>query len=159
MHNPGAGEGAFNKEDLLALLDRNGYQCNYASTKKDGWDKIDEDIDLLIIAGGDGTVRKVVQKMLERKMIQKKIPLAVLPLGTANNIGNTFYSTLDSEAVISTWAKDCRQQVDIGKIEGLKKDMFFMEGFGIGVFPRLMKEMKRQDERHDQNPEEELRSE
>jgi diacylglycerol kinase family enzyme len=36
--------------------------------------------------------------------------------------------------------------------------MFFMEGFGVGIFPRMMKEMQRQDERHEENPEAELKS-
>jgi diacylglycerol kinase (ATP) len=157
LHNPGAGEGAFTKEKLLELLELNGYKCSYSSTKQKGWDKIDEEAELLIIAGGDGTVRKVMQKLLERKMIEKKFPLAVLPLGTANNIGNTLYSSLETEHVVKSWAKDNKRKVDIGRIEGLNKDMFFMEGFGIGVFPRLMKEMKRQDERHFEDPKAELK--
>jgi diacylglycerol kinase family enzyme len=158
LHNPGAGEGAYTKEALIELLEKYGYKCNYASTKEDGWDTIDEDAELVIIAGGDGTVRKVMQKLLERKMIEKKFPLAVLPMGTANNIGNTFYSSLESETVIKSWAQGNRKKVDIGRIEGLKKDMFFMEGFGIGVFPRLMKEMKRQEERHEKDPQAELKT-
>ena len=158
LHNPGAGEGAYTKEELTELLERYGYKCNYASTKEDGWDTIDEDAELVIIAGGDGTVRKVMQKLLERKMKEKKFPLAVLPMGTANNIGNTFYSSLDAETVVKSWAQGNRKKVDIGRIEGLKKDMFFMEGFGIGVFPRLMKEMKRQEERHEKDPQAELKT-
>ena len=55
LHNPGAGEGAYTKEELTKLLERYGYKCNYASTKEDGWDTIDEGAEVVIIAGGDGT--------------------------------------------------------------------------------------------------------
>src|SRR5690348_12883473 len=90
LHNPNAGDEEHNKKELRSLLKGNGWECRYFSTKEKKWKNFDTDSDLLAIAGGDGTVRKAIKSLLERKKEIKKLPpIALIPLGTANNIGNT----------------------------------------------------------------------
>ena len=50
------------------------------------------------------------------------------------------------------------RSIDIGRLRGLDDESFFMEGIGVGVFPKLMKEMKEQEDREENGPQEELRS-
>ncbi|HEY0741190.1 MAG TPA: diacylglycerol kinase family protein [Chryseosolibacter sp.] len=154
LHNPKAGGGEYTHKKLARLVNRAGYDCSYSSTKKEGWDKIRRDeADIVVVAGGDGTVRKVAKVVLE-----KKIPIALLPLGTANNIANTLGISGKPEEVIETWENSILKPFDVGRIYGLKKEAgFFLEGIGYGVFPRLMKEMKKKKDELSDSPEENLR--
>lgn len=142
LHNPKAGEGEFTGKKLIRLIEASGLKCSYSSTKKRGWEKIEPaDTDLIILAGGDGTVRKVAGELLD-----KKLPIGLIPLGTANNIAKTLGITGTVSEIIEAWNHRNIKKYDIGRIYGLKKSGFFLEGFGYGVFPRLMKEMKNKTE-------------
>jgi diacylglycerol kinase (ATP) len=154
LHNPKAGEGEYTHKKLARLVNRAGYDCSYSSTKKEGWDKIkSSESDIIVVAGGDGTVRKVARVVLD-----KQIPLALVPLGTANNIAKTLGITGRPEEVIQTWENGILKPFDVGRIYGLKKEPgFFLEGIGYGVFPRLMKEMKKKKDELSDSPEENLR--
>ena len=144
IHNPKAGNGALNNKQLIRLLKKEGYDVTYADSKKGGWDNWDEDDDIIIVAGGDGTVRKVTKKLLQRQLIDKRFPIAVLPLGTANNIASTFYAEKDVKTVIAQWELQHKRPIDIARVRGIKKENFFIEGLGAGVFPELMKAMSLQ---------------
>ncbi|MCD6064555.1 MAG: diacylglycerol kinase, partial [Flavipsychrobacter sp.] len=146
LHNPKAGDGEHSKEDLVAMIEEQGYKCLYASTKEKGWNEIEPDVDFLVVAGGDGTVRKVATELLGRKVIDRNYPIAVLPMGTANNIGRTFGFGTD-EAAVASWSAENIQKIDVGKVHGLEEDIFFLEGFGFGLFPNLMKEMKKRGDK------------
>lgn len=146
VHNPTAGEGEHTADELLALIEKAGYTCSYSSTKDEGWDKLKEDMDLVIVAGGDGTVRKIAGRLLHRKRIDKSFPIALLPYGTANNIATTLKLTESPDEIISRWDLKNRKAFDIGKIYGLKKASFFLESFGFGVFPELIDTMRKHDD-------------
>jgi diacylglycerol kinase (ATP) len=154
LHNPKAGEGEYTHKKLARLINRAGYDCSYSSTKKEGWEKIKPAAsDMIVIAGGDGTVRKVARVVLDKNM-----PLAVLPLGTANNIAKTLGIQGKPEEVIDTWENGVLKPFDVGRIYGLKKQAgFFLDGIGYGVFPRLMKEMKKKKADLPESPEENLK--
>lgn len=143
LHNPKAGEGEFTRKRLIKLLQASGFDCSYSSTKKKGWEKIEAaEADLIVLAGGDGTVRKVAGELLD-----KKLPIGLIPLGTANNIAKTLGISGSPQEIIESWHQRHIKKYDVGRIYGLKKAGFFLEGFGYGVFPRLMKEMEqRKDE-------------
>lgn len=44
-----------------------------------------EDFDLIVVAGGDGTVNEVVKGLI---MANSKIPVAILAAGTVNDFAN-----------------------------------------------------------------------
>ncbi|WP_439558729.1 diacylglycerol/lipid kinase family protein [Dyadobacter sp.] len=88
FHNPKAGDQAHSKKELVALIERHGYECRYYSTKKKGYKNFKKDTDLIVAAGGDGTVGKVLKRLKTRKLANK-IPVVVFPLGTANNISKS----------------------------------------------------------------------
>jgi diacylglycerol kinase (ATP) len=57
------------------------FDVRYVSVKQDDIEQaLDKKTDLIVIAGGDGTITEVTTKLPDRS-----IPVAVLPLGTANN--------------------------------------------------------------------------
>lgn len=146
IHNPDAGDESHSKKKLIKAIESEEFDCIYTSSKsKNLLRKIEKEVDFLIVAGGDGTVRTVVQKILERSLLDKRYPIAVLPMGTANNISSSLGLQTDQKTIISSWAKRNLRQLDIGKIEDFEPANFFLEGMGFGVFPRLIKDMKEVD--------------
>src|SRR5689334_5300318 len=102
LHNPTAGNEDHSKEELISLLEENGYDCRYSSMKKD-WKRLDEQVDFIVAAGGDGTIRKITKELLERKLSEKIWPIAPLPLGTANNVAQTLGINGSTEDIIRSW--------------------------------------------------------
>jgi len=147
IHNPGAGAEKYTKEQLVSKIETLGYECRYSSTKKKGWKDIDPETDFIIIAGGDGTIRKVIKKLLDRKILRKRFPLALLPLGTANNISKTFGISGEPEELAKSWKKERIKGIDVGFIDGLNEPNFFIEGLGYGIFPVLMETMRKKDDK------------
>lgn len=146
LHNPSAGDEAHSKEHLITQIEAAGFRCRYNSTKAPGWKDLDDEAGLYAVAGGDGTVRKAVRQLLKKGKGAGDIPLAVLALGTANNIAKTFHLTSETEKEVQRWKEGKTKKVDVGKVENVPGVDFFLEGFGFGIFPMLMKEMKKKDE-------------
>ena len=86
IHNPGAGDDRQpTGRQIEVLMKEAGYKVRYQSTKEKGWTKVlKKEADFVVVAGGDGTVSKVA-----RRLIGTGVPIAVLPVGTANNISRT----------------------------------------------------------------------
>src|SRR5688572_11098666 len=104
LHNPEAGEGETTRRELIKQIEAGGFKCSYSSTKQFRWENIEtDDIDFLILAGGDGTVRKVADELLDRKVTDKNLPLGLLPLGTANNIAKTLELSDSAAKIIDGW--------------------------------------------------------
>ena len=155
LHNPEAGNEAYTKKELKSKIKAEGFKSSYSSTKKKGWGKIDSKTDFIIVAGGDGTVGKVAIKLLDKKL-NKKHRIALLPLGTANNIAKTLGITAEAKEVIQSWHDKKLKKFDVGRIRNLPSAKFFLESFGYGVFPLLMQEMKHLDEKLMNTPEKKL---
>ena len=85
VHNPTAGSGSHRAEALTSLLKEAGYSVTACSTKECVYkEALKEQADLVLIAGGDGAVGRVI-----RCLPHYNTPVAILPLGTANNIART----------------------------------------------------------------------
>ncbi len=143
LHNPGAGDEHTGKEKLEALINGQGFECRYSSTKKEGWETIDGETDIIAVAGGDGTVRKAAQVLLQRRILDKKFPLGILPMGTANNVAQTLGITGDEDQLLKSWHNNNRISMDAGRLWGVEGEEFFIESFGYGIFPQLIKDMTR----------------
>lgn len=145
IHNPNAGNGAYSKSELISIIESAGYQCDYSSSKKDGWKEIDPDTDMIIVAGGDGTVRKLAKAFLKDEKMNSNIPVGLLNLGTANNLIRTLRIKGEPGELIEGYKKERFRKFDAGIIKGLPDPAFFLESCGIGIFPQLMEEMRKTD--------------
>jgi diacylglycerol kinase family enzyme len=148
LHNPGAGDGEHSMKDLAEIIKSAGFECSYSSTK--AWPKPTikpDELDFLVLAGGDGTVRKIAKELLD-----ENLPIGLLPMGTANNIAKTLGLCGEIDQIIHSWKKRNIKSFDVGRIHGLPKDKFFLEGFGFGVFPVLMVEMEKQGKESIEDP-------
>lgn len=156
IHNPTAGDEDHDKEKLIESIKSQGYQCRYSSTKEKDWESIEKDTDLIVIAGGDGTVRNVIKEILKRDVLDKDIPLALLPMGTANNFAKTLGLPGNPKKIIKSLGSAKLKAIDVGRIYNINETNFFIESFGFGIFPYLMQVMKKEDKEYD-SPEEELK--
>lgn len=135
IHNPGAGKQAKDEADLKKLLKRAGHQVRYQSSKEAGWKKVlKKPADLIVVAGGDGTVGRVV-----RRMPGIDVPVALLPSGTANNIARSL-GQLERpfEELVRGWENARQLRLDVGVAEGPWGERYFVEGVGAGVFAELL---------------------
>lgn len=158
LHNPGAGDEEHSAEELSRLVCHQGFECVALSVKDKEWKDFDFDMDFLIIAGGDGTVRKVAKKLLKRKLIDKIWPIGLLPYGTANNIAKSLELDKATEAIIQSWQHRQIQKFDVGRIENLEDAELFLESLGYGVFPYLMTQIKERDVPENETPEEKIKA-
>ena len=136
LHNPGAGsQGEGDARRLQKLLEDAGYRVRYQSSKDDDWKEVLESAaDLVVVAGGDGTVARAAKRMVGRGT-----PLALLPSGTANNIARSL-GLLERpfEELVRGWQGARRVKLDIGTAAGPWGERHFIEGVGAGLFARLL---------------------
>jgi diacylglycerol kinase family enzyme len=129
MHNPGAGRGEHEADELMVLLAKAGHEATYQSTKEPDCEKVlARPADVVLAAGGDGTVGKAAQQLIGRH-----IPLSILPLGTANNLARTLGFQGSSIELISNLERGWRQSIDVGLAKGPWGERRFLEGAGAGL--------------------------
>ena len=130
LHNPGAGDACPDKEELLTRFEAAGFSPVYQSTKDKGYkDALRKKWDLVILAGGDGTVIRAARSLRDRS-----IPLAILPLGTANNIASVL-DLLDRDigTIVAGLGDAPRKRLDIGLARGPWGKRRFLEAVGFGT--------------------------
>ena len=143
MHNPTAGNGRHSSDALLALLVEAGHDAAYQSAKAKGFAAaLEEPAELVVVAGGDGTVGKVAKRLSGRGT-----PIAILPLGTANNVATSLGVSGSPRELIAGWPAARRRRVRLGVVRGPWGERRFLEGVGLGLFAwtiRRMRARKRQ---------------
>ncbi|HTF81621.1 MAG TPA: diacylglycerol kinase family protein [Cytophagales bacterium] len=155
VHNPTAGKEKETKEDLIAMIQSYGFECDYYSSKEDEYKKLDPKYDFIIVAGGDGTIRKMVKIMSDQKKL-REIPLAILPLGTANNISKTLGIKGKIDQIIQNWHHATLKKLDLGIVTSDPVNSIIIEGMGFGMFPSLIKEMKKRNNEKELSPEKQI---
>ena len=154
LHNPEAGGGEHSGRELIRLIEQAGHSVAYQSTKEPEWSKVLEPPDdFVVAAGGDGTVDKVAFELAGHD-----VPLAILPLGTANNMARALNLAADPRELIAAWPEARRQPLDLGHVRGAAAagghELRFLETAGVGLFARWMQAS--QDLPSDDNPQQKL---
>jgi diacylglycerol kinase (ATP) len=128
VHNPTAGSGRPTGEALLAILDEAGFSTNYCSSKQDDFkDALGQPADIVIAAGGDGTVAKVARNLRDRATL-----VGILPLGTANNVARCLGITGDAERLAARLRGAPVKRLDVGSAAGPWGKRHFLESVGWG---------------------------
>jgi diacylglycerol kinase (ATP) len=136
IHNPNAGDDEQPcGDDLLGLIRGVGHTATYQSSRAENWHSaLETPCDVVAVAGGDGMVGKVAKHLIDRH-----VPIAVLPMGTANNIAKTLgLSDRPLEQLIAGWSAAPRVNFDVGVASGPWDAKYFIEGVGIGLFTETM---------------------
>jgi diacylglycerol kinase family enzyme len=140
VHNPGAGDDRQPDCDQLeALIQVAGYKVRYQSTREKGWSRVlEKSADLVAVAGGDGTVGKVA-----RRMVGSRVPIAVLPMGTANNVSRTLgIAEMPIFQLIRGWKAAHPVKFDACIATGPWGERYFIEGLGTGLLTCSIPEVK-----------------
>jgi diacylglycerol kinase (ATP) len=129
-----AGRFRLSTERILELLAAVGYDAEHVPTESEAelTAALRDPGELVIAAGGDGTVRGVALALAERP--GPSVPLAIIPLGTANNIARTLALTDTAEALIRSLATPQRRPFDLGCVRAPWGASWFLEAFGFGLF-------------------------
>jgi diacylglycerol kinase family enzyme len=134
FHNPNAGDKTHTRKRLIKMLQKGGNTIEYQNVKAGDFSiALAFPGDLVVSAGGDGTVRKLGLALLGRAT-----PLAVLPLGTANNIARSLGIEDSPKRLIAKLPTARRMLFDAGVVHGPWGRTAFLESFGVGLFPRVM---------------------
>jgi diacylglycerol kinase (ATP) len=135
MHNPTAGDEEHSPDALIALIEAAGHEVRWQSVKEDDWERaFDEEDDLAVAAGGDGTVRKIF-----RRLAGTDIPVTILPLGTANNIARSLGFVDDvPERLVRAWSGGRMKPYDIASLIARRGEGSFVESAGAGLFAELL---------------------
>jgi diacylglycerol kinase family enzyme len=92
--------------------------------------------DVVVAAGGDGTVARAA-----RTLAGRGVPLAILPLGTANNIAGSLAIRGPIGDLVAAWHTARRLPIDIGVADGAGGREDFVEGVGAGLMPAALADM------------------
>lgn len=134
FHNPTAGGGKFTKKELMTALKLGGLEPRYVSTKSRRLKKeLAAAENLVVVAGGDGTVAKVIAQMPDRG-----VPVAILPLGSANNIARSFGVAGAPYELAEILHPLYWQRYTMGVVRGPWGRRRFVEAVGLGPLARMM---------------------
>jgi diacylglycerol kinase (ATP) len=143
MHNPNAGEGNHSEEGLTRTFESAGHAVVWRSSGGQGLaEGLDEGIDLVVSAGGDGTARKVFKAVADTG-----VPATILPVGSANNIARAIgVPDGDVAQLVRGWSRGYLRPYQLGlfSLPGSREP--FVETVGGGVFAELIARAEESDE-------------
>lgn len=134
IFNPTAGRGRI-KAKLYEIVDafvKYGYKVSVYPTqqKGDATDIIEHDVehfDLLVCAGGDGTLNEVVTGQMHS---DKSIPIGYIPAGSMNDVGHSFKISRNVMSAVRNILTGKPYAMDIGKFN----DKYFIYVAAFGAF-------------------------
>jgi diacylglycerol kinase (ATP) len=126
-------------DEILKALHEVGYDPIPVATSKE--EELDQALanakDLVVVAGGDGSIRAVAIRLLDRD-----IRIAPLPLGTANNIARMLGVMGAPLEIIAGLADSVERDMDMGRVVTPNGTEYFLEAMGIGAFADVMEKYK-----------------
>lgn len=128
--NERAGRG-LSAEDVRDLVERAGHTVvGVAKEYEPGTALTDGHLDLVVAAGGDGTVATAAGIASKTSAA-----LAILPLGTANNIAASLGVERSAPELIASWTSARRMSLDLGCAHVGPQTWLIVEGAGGGLVP------------------------
>lgn len=126
-------------EEIIEALRQVGHDAVYTPTSTE--EELDGVLanakELVVVAGGDGSLRAVATRLLDRD-----IRIVPLPMGTANNIGRMLALSAKPLEIIAGLADPMERDMDIGRVITPDGVEYFLEAMGIGMFADVMKNYK-----------------
>ena len=89
-----------------------------------------EDCDVVVVAGGDGTIGTAAGVLADSGR-----PLGIVPLGTLNHFARDAGIPLDAEAAVEAICAGHRRQVDLAEVNG----RIFVNNSAVGLYPAMVR--------------------
>lgn len=138
LYNSQAGRGKIgrNLEQVVAIFRDAGYDITPVPLRFDG-DPVKgyESVDLIVVAGGDGTLNYVVNALMRHSL---SIPIGILPAGTANDFAGALGMSNNLQKAARQIAYGVVEPIDCGVVESIdradKHEIYFVNIFSFGIF-------------------------
>lgn len=138
LYNSQAGRGKIgrNLEQVVAIFRDAGYDITPVPLRFDG-NPIEgyESVDLVVVAGGDGTLNYVVNALMRHSL---SIPIGILPAGTANDFAGALGMSNNLQKAARQIAYGVVEPIDCGVVESIdradKHEIYFVNIFSFGIF-------------------------
>lgn len=142
IYNPTSGREVFKKHlaEVLQKLESAGYETSCHATTGEGDATkaaivaVERRYDLVIAAGGDGTINEVANGLAEQEYRPR---LGIIPMGTTNDFARALHIPRDVDAAVDIIVKGDTIPVDIGRIN----DKYFINIAGGGRLTELTYEV------------------
>ncbi|WP_102347863.1 diacylglycerol kinase [Bacillus sp. Marseille-P3661] len=142
IYNPTSGREIFKRHlpEVLDRLEGAGYETSCHATKGPGDATTaariaaDRGFDVVVAAGGDGTINEVVNGLAEQKHRPK---LGVIPVGTTNDFARAIHANKSIEKACEIITEGSTRKIDIGKVN----DQYFINIAGGGRITELTYEV------------------
>ncbi|MEG1009044.1 MAG: YegS/Rv2252/BmrU family lipid kinase [Clostridia bacterium] len=134
IYNSVAGQSKFKYflDTVIEKFTSNGYEVSiYRASKKTKLYEFLKDVDNntygIIIAGGDGTINRVVNVMMKNNI---NVPIGIIPAGTSNDFARHIKMPKKFSLAIDRILKGNIKEVDVG----LANDKYFINVCSAGLF-------------------------
>jgi len=143
IHNPTAGRGRGHfLHSVLSRLRAKGVEIDLRPTTGPGdageLARRATGVDAVAVAGGDGTINEAINGL-----IGNEVPLAVIPLGTANVLAAEIGLARSPRRIAETIARGCRRRIDLGRTNGRHFVMMAGVSFDAHVVAAVTPKLKR----------------
>ncbi|HEY6725115.1 MAG TPA: diacylglycerol kinase family protein [Polyangiaceae bacterium] len=101
--------------------------------------KLGEEPTLVVVGGGDGTLRVAASLLAGTEHV-----LGILPLGTMNRFARSLGIPMDLEGALATLAHGVDQRVDLGEVNG----EVFLNTCMLGVYPEIVRVREKRRQQH-----------
>ena len=140
LHNRSAGSEDHDDVELKELIERIGYRVVHIV---DGVSELtaalqERPCDLVVVAGGDGTVGRTACELSGWQL-----PIAIVPLGTANNTARFLDVPFRPKKAVKGWKTAQHVPFDLGLLDDGAQRVRFAECVGWGIFAQTIVRAKR----------------
>lgn len=117
--------------EIIAAMESLGIRADIAFTDPDNspaliaLKAVEENYELVVVAGGDGTVGEVAKGLL-----RSPVTLGIIPVGTYNNIARSLSIPTDITAACQVIADGQIKSIDVGQANN---EHYFFEAAGVGL--------------------------
>jgi diacylglycerol kinase (ATP) len=143
LYNPNAGRGKieYDLEGITAYMASLNIEFETKASTQVGdlkhfAETMDEEVDVVMVAGGDGSISEVVSGLMTKN---KKPSLLPLPYGSANDIAHILGIPKFYEKAIDLMITQSPVLMDINQIN----DHYFVYTTAVGLFTRISYDIKR----------------
>ncbi|MFD1737878.1 diacylglycerol kinase [Bacillus salitolerans] len=142
IYNPTSGRELFKKHlpEVLQKMEIAGYETSCHATTGAGdatnaaRDAVERQFDVVIAAGGDGTINEVVNGLAE---LENRPKLGIIPVGTTNDFARALGVPRTIEEATNIICEGATLPIDLGKVNG----QFFINIAGGGRLTELTYEV------------------
>ncbi len=141
--HPGAGDGV-DVDRVVEAIQASGHEVLEVCSRVDAAAPLSDGVDLVAVAGGDGTVGSVLLDSAG-----SDVPVALIPSGTANNIARSLGHGVDAlDRTLTSWASVPRR-FELPAVRVADRVGRFAESVGAGLLAGAIEASDRSDADHD----------